>query len=156
MATPVLQPTIGGSNQPFEIDVRSQRLLEILEPQIKFHQKWRRINMFAFLTLTLASIGGATLGSVLGAMHYSGYGAAASAMAAFCIAAEKTLLLREKWKLHVETKTALESLKAGVLCSSSGFQDKFIKRFEDISRDYAQELPVYDTRPSDISEPRTG
>lgn len=134
MATAAVQP---------EFTNAKQHLLNLIEDQIRFQQRWRRINMGSCVLLTITALGSASAASVIAAMAQSVWGATFSAMAAFCFSAEKALLVREKWKLHVGSKSALESLKAELLCSEV-LEDRMLKRFALIMQDYAEELPVYE------------
>ncbi|MSM39743.1 MAG: hypothetical protein GJT30_09025 [Geobacter sp.] len=82
-----------------------------LDSQIAFQRKWRLIMMTTYISTTIFIMLFSSSATILAAIELSHYAAIAAAATTVLVSIEKSLLFREKWKLHVTIQTNLENIK---------------------------------------------
>jgi len=82
--------------------------------------------------------------TILGALNYGVYSSFFAGFGVVMIAVEKSLLFREKWRLHLRINTALRNLKIDLLTGQVNVP-KAIERLKETLEQYAADLP-FETR----------
>ncbi len=123
------------------LDPRTDTLLEEVNKQIRFHAGWRFWSMQLYVS-TVVGMLGCTLGATLaGALGDGTLAAVLSGVATGLIGVEKTLLFREKWKLHLEIHTRLTTLRVRIQLGITDIKDA-TATLARILNEYARDLPM--------------
>src|SRR5437016_13599075 len=83
----------------------------LLDQEIDFQRRWKRLTMAAYVTTTFGTIMSTTAATILAALGQATAAAIAAAMATVFISVEKSLMFREKWRLHLTIYTRLRNLR---------------------------------------------
>ena len=116
-------------------------LLAALDTHIRFQEKWKTLTMLIYTCSTVGMILASTGATIFAAIKYSNTAAVLAAFATLLVSIEKSLLFREKWKLHLATKTYLENVELDLRLRRIT-DDQAADQLKKIGQDYAQELPV--------------
>jgi len=116
-------------------------LLKEIEGQTAFHRTWQLICMLGYVLPAIAGTIAATVAAVVAALGHSIEAAWISTICASLLAVEKTLALREKWRLHAAIRAEFEVLKLE-LCCNQGTPEQITARMASLLRGYAAKLPV--------------
>lgn len=97
--------------------------------------------MILYIFTTIGTITCTSMSTILALFEYKIPTAILAGIATILISTEKSLMFREKWKLHLRTYTNMENAK---LSFESGSASAAIisEQIQKISRDYANELPI--------------
>jgi hypothetical protein len=94
---------------------------------------------YAFTTIGTILLTAAT--SILAAFGISAYAAICAAVATVLIGTEKSLLFREKWKLHLVIFTKLNALKRRLQHGKMD-ADQAVEQLNQVLENYSSELPI--------------
>jgi hypothetical protein len=119
----------------------SPRISEEIERQITFHKRWRTNCMIAYACSTIGTILLTAASSIFAAMKLSETASVCAALATVLIGTEKSLMFREKWKLHLRIFTKLTALLRHVSFSKSDDERTTIT-LNQILDEYSSELPI--------------
>src|SRR5438270_12581748 len=86
----------------------------LLEQEIVFQRKWKRLTMAAYVITTFGTIISTTSATVCAALSRSTEAAILAATATIFISVEKSMMFREKWRLHLTIYTRLRNLQRSV------------------------------------------
>ena len=115
-----------------------------LETWRRFHNKWRLLTMLAYVTTTIVSIVASTVGGIVAALNapWSNHVAAALAgLTVIALAIEKSLLFREKWRLHLTVAMELEAV--ALKFDTNQLDEKTaVDQATEILRSYGHDLPI--------------
>jgi hypothetical protein len=125
-----------GTNEHNEKDL----MLRYLTERIIHQYRWRRINMGVYSFVTILMILCSASASVTAAMGYSYAAAILAGGATVLVSIEKTMLFRERWKLHLDILTSLENLKFKFEMNQISLEDTS-QKLEKIMNRYSSELP---------------
>ena len=115
--------------------------LQILDRKIFKQRHWRRVHMVCYVSSVILSVLGSTGALLFAAMNSPRAAAAFAALTTISIGLQNGLLLREKWKFHLETLTALETVKMELIFDKCDVEQA-LERYESIRRGYASEFPI--------------
>ena len=97
--------------------------------------------MLAYSFTTIGTILLTAATSILAAFGFSGHAAISAAVATVLIGTEKSLLFREKWKLHLIIVTKLTALKRRLLFGKLN-PDQAVEQLNQVLENYSSELPI--------------
>ena len=121
-------------------DEKRDLLLSMLAANIAFQRKWKVISMGAYTLSTAGTIICTSAATILAALQLGTEAAILSGVATIFISLEKSLMFRDKWKVHLSVTTKLESLRSelefGLVDTETAF-----RRLEKSLEDYSNELP---------------
>jgi hypothetical protein len=112
-----------------------------LDREIAFQTRWRTYCMLAYSFTTIGTIVLTAASTILAAFKVSEYAAICAAVATILIGTEKSLLFREKWKLHLTIFTKLNSLRRKVLFGKIE-AGQAVEQLNQILENYSSGLPV--------------
>lgn len=124
------------STNSIEPDVLSNHI----EDQLRFHRRWRRATMVAYVFITSAVVTASTSATIISALNGDIAASICAGVATIFIGVDKSLMFKEKWRLHVAIVSRLEALK---LSSEIG-EISLVDAARDIAiaiERYADELP---------------
>jgi hypothetical protein len=131
--------------------VAKNDLLQALNEKIRFHRRWQTLTMLGYvIPVTLQALG--SLAATFTAA--SGHAAPAAILSGIATAAlllEKTLKLREKWRLHLRFRTNLEALHLKVVMDLAPPADA-AKDLADLLASYVERLPIGSREDTDEPE----
>jgi hypothetical protein len=97
--------------------------------------------MFIYVCSTVGTIATSTAATLCAALKYSNTAAVLAGCATLLMSVEKSLLFREKWKLHLTTKTALEAVDLD-LSTGKITDEQAADELKRIKLEYSHDLPV--------------
>src|SRR5262249_26355715 len=106
-----------------------------------FHRKWQRLSMTGYVACTIGILVCTTGATLAGGMNHSGIAASLAALSTILVGIEKSMLFREKWKLHLAITTRLSILSVKVE-SDQKPSDKAFEEFSAIMNTYSESLPI--------------
>jgi len=119
-------PTVSAA-MPANPEFRAKLEKQIVS-DLKFQRYWQRFCMYAYsfsTIITLLCSTGATLTAALGEATIAAFLAGTATVA---LGIEKSLLFREKWKLHLSIATRLEALllltQSGLACEAEALRER--------------------------------
>jgi hypothetical protein len=92
---------------PHLADPSAGSLENLLNQEILFQRKWKRVTMAAYVVTTLGTITCTTVAAVVAALNDAVHASCLAAAATVFISVEKSLMFREKWRLHLTIYTRL-------------------------------------------------
>lgn len=122
-------------------DVSLQSVQKALQKNFAFQRKWQTINMVAYLCTTVGTVGCTTGATLAGAWNDARTAAILAGIATFLVTVEKSLMFREKWKLHLNIVTQLEQIQLGLLVHALLPRDAY-DQMGTLLNQYASELPI--------------
>jgi hypothetical protein len=120
---------------------KTNGLENLLNQEIAFQRKWKRLTMAAYVITTLGTILSTTSATVFAALHRSTQAAILAATATVFISVEKSMMFREKWRLHLTIYTRLRNLQRSVTLKATDEQTALAK-MGSILEEYSAELPI--------------
>ena len=130
-------------DEPITTDnqLNSLAILNVLKSQITFHNKWKNITMWSYSVSSTGIIVCSASAMLFAALNHGTTAAVFAAVSTVLASAEKSLLMREKWKIHLSIQIALQNLDldiaAGLVDSKTALHE--LKR---IGQSYSKDLPV--------------
>jgi hypothetical protein len=121
------------------------KILEHLEQHIRFQRRWRNCSMSLYVVITAAVTLCSTGATIISAYNRDAAAAVLAGAATVLVGLDRSLLFREKWKLHVAILTKLDIIKLGL---SSDLVDTKTAVTEIIAAlgKYADSLPFAESR----------
>jgi hypothetical protein len=116
-------------------------LLQELDARIAFHKTWQRICMLGYTVPAIVGALASVLATGIAASGRAETAAILSATATGALLVEKTLMLREKWRLHLSVRTTLEMMRVR-LGSGTEPAEKLVAELDALLRSYAASLPI--------------
>lgn len=114
--------------------------MEKLNKEINFHNLWKEITCWLYVATTTITIGASTGATVMAAIEKSLIASILAGLATALMGIEKTLLFREKWKLHLHVTTQLKNLENKLSLDLIDMKEAF-GFFEEILVNYSNDLP---------------
>jgi hypothetical protein len=111
-----------------------------LDRNYTFQRRWQTVNMVAYVLTSVGTVG-CTTGATLVGHTDGGTAALLAGIATFLVTVEKSLMFREKWKLHLNIVTQLDQIRLGLLTSVTT-PEQALARMSDLLSEYATELPI--------------
>src|SRR5436309_6848505 len=112
-----------------------------LNQEIAFQRRWKRLTMSVYVITTIGTIICTTSATILAALSRSTDAAILAAIATVFISVEKSMMFREKWRLHLTIYTDLRSLQRSL--TFKGIDEKAaLEKMNSILKEYAAELPI--------------
>jgi hypothetical protein len=112
-----------------------------LDAQIIFQRKWRLIMMNTYVATTILIMLFSSSATILAATGLSIYASLSAAATTVLVSVEKSLLFREKWKLHLTIQTNLENIK--LLYDTQQIKPKEAAlEIRNVMERYSTELPI--------------
>jgi hypothetical protein len=112
-----------------------------LDNEIAFQKRWKMYCMSAYAFTTIGTIVLTAATTILAAFKVSEYASLCAAVATILIGTEKSLLFREKWKLHLIIFTKLNAVKRRLLFGKiDGAQA--VEQLNQVLETYSSELPI--------------
>jgi hypothetical protein len=113
----------------------------LLNQEITFQRKWKRLTMTAYVITTFGTIISTASATVLAGLTRSTEAAIMAAAATVFISVEKSLMFREKWRLHLTIYTRLRNLQRSVTLKA--IEEKTaLDKMGSILEEYSAELPI--------------
>jgi hypothetical protein len=119
----------------------SGKLVSSLQGQLAFQRKWQRLSMFAYVLSTVGILLCSTLATLCAARQLAELAAYLSASTTILVGLEKSMLFREKWKLHLGIATRLSVLAAKIEIGEIQ-APKGVEEYASILKSYSETLPV--------------
>jgi hypothetical protein len=113
----------------------------LLNQEIAFQRKWKRLTMTAYVITTFGTIISTTSATVFAALSRSTQASILAATATIFISVEKSMMFREKWRLHLTIYTRLRNLQRSVTLKAIDDQTALAK-MGSILEEYSAELPI--------------
>ena len=113
----------------------------LLNQEITFQRRWKRLTMTAYVITTLGTYVSTASATLLAALSHSTEAAILAAIATVCISVEKSLMFREKWRLHLTIYTRLRNLQRSVTLKAIDEQSALAKMGSTLE-EYSAELPI--------------
>jgi hypothetical protein len=113
----------------------------LLNQEIAFQRKWKRLTMTAYVITTFGTIISTTSATICAALNRSIDAAILAATATVFISVEKSMMFREKWRLHLTIYTRLRNLQRSVTLKAIDEQTALAK-MGSILEEYSAELPI--------------
>jgi hypothetical protein len=123
------------------MDFTKEDFLKILDDDIRFQKKWQTVSMSVYWGTTVGSVLCGSLATLTGAMNYGLQASMLAAVATVLMTVEKSLMFRERWRLHLNTITPLKSLRVEVLADQVDLRKGIAKR-KQLLENYARVLPI--------------
>ena len=122
---------------PLDISVVTHALTK----QIAFHHKWKTLTMFSYAISSVGIVIGSSAAMLFAALNHGTIAAIFAAISGILASAEKSLLLREKWKIHLSIMIALQNLEIDI---AAGIVDvkQALDEIKRVGQSYAKDLPV--------------
>ncbi len=95
----------------------------------------------AYVITTFGTIISTTSATICAALNYSTQAAILAGIATVFISVEKSMMFREKWRLHLTMYTQLRNLQRSVLMKAID-DEAALTRMQSILEEYAAELPI--------------
>jgi hypothetical protein len=112
-----------------------------LQNAISFQRKWQIVSMCAYVVSTAGTVFCTAAAAILAALNINRYAALLAGAATVLVSIEKSLLFREKWRLHLglalKNKNILLGLEHGQLDVQGA-----LKAYQDANEQYSTELPI--------------
>lgn len=124
-----------------EPDPPRERITQWLDAEVRFQRRWRRLMMNAYVSTTVVTVVTSALAAILAALQYNKLAAASAAVTTVLLSIEKSLLFREKWKLHVTMVARLQSIQLGLETGQIEVPNA-VERAQQIIEQYSTELPI--------------
>jgi hypothetical protein len=112
-----------------------------LDKRTRFQGKWKTISMAMYVFSTVGMILCSTGATLLAALQYSKTAATLAGLATLLASTEKSLLFREKWRLHLITQTNLQAVELDLRLGKID-DTKAAEELKRIAQEYAQQLPL--------------
>jgi hypothetical protein len=122
-------------------DKTNGRLEALLNQEIAFQRKWKRLTMAAYVITTFGTIISTTSATICAALNRSTGAAILAPTATVFISVEKSTMFREKWRLHLTIYTRLRNLQRSVTLQAIDKQTALTK-MGSILEEYSAELPI--------------
>jgi len=113
----------------------------LLNQEIAFQRKWKRLTMAAYVITTFGTIISTTSATICAALNRSTDAAILAATATVFISVEKSMMFREKWRLHLTIYTRLRNLQRLVTLKAID-QQAALEKMGSILEEYSAELPI--------------
>jgi hypothetical protein len=124
------------------MDNKPDKSLEaLLSQEISFQRRWKRLTMAAYVVTTFGTIISTSPATVLAALNRSTEAAITAAAATVFISVEKSLMFREKWRLHLTIYTRLRNLQRSLTLKEINNQAALTK-MGSLLEEYSAELPI--------------
>jgi hypothetical protein len=124
-----------------DINKTNEKLEALLVQEISFQRKWKRLTMAAYVITTFGTIISTTSATICAALSHSTDAAILAASATIFISVEKSMMFREKWRLHLTIYTRLRNLQRSVTLKAIDEQTALAK-MGSILEEYSAELPI--------------
>jgi len=115
------------------------KLEALLNQEIAFQRKWKRLTMAAYVITTFGTIICTASATILAALKYATGAAISAATATVFISIEKSMMFREKWRLHLTIYTRLRNLQRSVTLKAIDEQTA-LTTMGSILQEYSAEL----------------
>lgn len=122
-------------------DKTNTNLEASLNQEIAFQRKWKRLTMSAYVITTVGTIICTASATILAALSHSTDAAILAATATVFISVEKSMMFREKWRLHLTNYTRLRSLQRSLTLKAMD-EKAALAKMDSILEEYATELPI--------------
>jgi hypothetical protein len=119
----------------------TEKLEALLIQEIAFQRKWKRLTMTTYVITTFGTIISTTSATICAALSHSTEAAILAATATVFISVEKSMMFREKWRLHLTIYTRLRNLQRSVTLKAIDEQTALAK-MGSILEEYSAELPI--------------
>jgi hypothetical protein len=122
-------------------DETNANLEASLNQEIAFQRKWKRLTMSAYVITTIGTIICTASATILAALSYSTDAAILAAIATVFISVEKSMMFREKWRLHLTIYTRLRTLQRSLTLKAMD-EKAALTKMDSTLEEYAAELPI--------------
>ena len=122
-------------------DKTNANLEASLNQEIAFQRKWKRLTMSAYVITTIGTIICTASATILAALSCSTDAAILAAIATVFISVEKSMMFREKWRLHLTIYTRLRTLQRSLTLKAMD-EKAALTKMDSTLEDYAAELPI--------------
>lgn len=124
-----------------DVTLDETKFSNLLDAQISFQRKWRLIMMNTYIATTILILLFSASAAILAAIGQSIYASITAAATTVLVSVEKSLLFREKWKLHLTIQTNLENIR--LLYDTRQIQlGEAAHEISNIMERYSTELPI--------------
>lgn len=129
------------SDSAIEPPTTVRKFLDSLKRQLTFHRTWQRLAMSGYVACTVGILICTTGATLAGGMNHSELAAYLAGLSTILVGIEKSMLFREKWKLHlaIATRLAVLSVQAE---SEQIPSDKAFEELSGIMNAYSESLPI--------------
>ena len=115
-------------------------VIEYLDRHLGFQRRWRKLTMTFYVLTTFTTVACSTIATIISAYHSDLWASIFAAVATVLIGVDRSLLFREKWKLHVSIAISLDSVKAALVTDQIDIKTA-VQDMRSILDRYANELP---------------
>ena len=112
-----------------------------VDRQLKFQVQWRRLMMNLYVVTTTGTILATSCATLMAALDYSRTAAVLAGLGTVLVSLEKSLLFRERWRLHIKIATSLEGIGVDYRTGRISLEQATV-RYHQVMDDYAEQLPV--------------
>jgi exosortase/archaeosortase len=116
-------------------------LLRRLNQAIDYHRRWKIGTCTLYVVAILGTLGCSTAATVIASLGREMTTAILAGSTTVLVAIEKSLLFREKWKLHLAVQMKLEALRLRVETTSDGVEVE-ATNLGRILEEYSSQLPI--------------
>ena len=131
-------------------DEHKNTVLTYLDECIRFQKKWQVLMMALYCFTTVGALLCGFTATILGALNYGVYASFFAGFGTVMITVEKSLMFREKWRLHLRINTALRNLKMDLLTDQIDIP-RAIERLKETLERYVADLPFETRTPEQIT-----
>jgi hypothetical protein len=111
-----------------------------IDTQVAFQRRWRRRTMCCYVVTIFVTVSCSTAATIISALHSDILASVLAGAATVLISLDRSLMFREKWKLHVLILAHLEALKIALETGQVDLKAA-VADLRDIMQRYAADLP---------------
>jgi multidrug transporter EmrE-like cation transporter len=115
--------------------------LAVIDKQRKFQAQWRRLMMSLYVGTTVGTILATASATLVAALDYAKSAAVLAGLGTVLVSLEKSLLFRERWRLHIRIETLLEGVDVDYRTGRISLEQA-TARYQSVMDDYAEQVPV--------------
>ena len=116
-------------------------VLTSINRQLDFHGRWKSVTMITYAVTSVGMRACSAAAILFAALNHGLTAAVLSAITTVLAGTEKTLLFREKWKLHLGVYTAYQNLELDVRAGAVDVNEALVQ-MKRIAEAYAADLPI--------------
>ena len=143
MAEQTTQPTPTSS---IRATANEAPFLAVLDKQRRFQAQWRRLMMGLYVGTTVGTILATAGATLVAALQYARWAAMLAGLGTVLVSLEKSLLFRERWRLHIKIETLLEGVDVDYRTGRISLEQATAS-YQSVMADYAEQVPVRSREP---------
>ena len=116
-------------------------IIRTLNRSILFHSKWRRIDWSIYVFTTVSALSFTIFATITAGIGESEIAAVCAGIGTLSVGLEKSLMFREKWKLHLSKEYQSSNLLLRFELEQMDTKT-FLDTYQTLTESYTDELPI--------------